>query len=228
MIRVNHNNTLWSASNEGKRLPDDFQHFSSHYIGMGLEVGCGKNRLSPDVLAVDRSPDSDADMVCQADDLPFADRTFGFLFSCHCLKDCHDPKKVLLEWIRVVVPGGRIIVLLPNMEGMDADPKLAAWASTPAIVSSWTSEMNLELLDMWNINPHPDYSTSFGIVWTRLAGPRDQIERVYTPFGIGLVVETSKSFVTVVYPDLTKATFKKEEVNHDGYSRQTKDYHLLP
>jgi len=46
--------------------------------------------------------------------LPFADNQFDFLLSSHCLEHCPDAIRTLIEWRRVVRPGGRLVVILPH------------------------------------------------------------------------------------------------------------------
>jgi predicted SAM-dependent methyltransferase len=87
--------------------------------GLGIDVGCGNNRLSPEILTLDIYPHKDADLVVDCRKLPFRDRCFDFVFSSHCLEDFkpEEIKDVFLEWLRVVKIGGYIILLLPDMEG---------------------------------------------------------------------------------------------------------------
>lgn len=44
----------------------------------------------------------------------FTDATYDFVLSCHNLEHIANPIKALKEWIRVVKPGGSIILILPN------------------------------------------------------------------------------------------------------------------
>lgn len=42
------------------------------------------------------------------------DGTYDFVLSSHCLEHCANPIKALREWMRVVHPGGAIILVLPH------------------------------------------------------------------------------------------------------------------
>jgi SAM-dependent methyltransferase len=43
-----------------------------------------------------------------------ADATFDFLYSSHCLEHLRDPAEALHNWIRVVKPGGHLVVAVPD------------------------------------------------------------------------------------------------------------------
>lgn len=97
--------------------------------GLGLEIGTGTNRLSPTVLGIDNYNHVDADMVwdCMAEKeghhyycpYPFKDERFDFVFSSHVLEDFSPVviQMVFDEWLRLVKPGGHLILLVPDMEG---------------------------------------------------------------------------------------------------------------
>jgi ubiquinone/menaquinone biosynthesis C-methylase UbiE len=44
----------------------------------------------------------------------FADRSLDFVYSSHVLEDFEDTSAVLAEWVRVLKPGGRLILYLPD------------------------------------------------------------------------------------------------------------------
>lgn len=93
--------------------------------GIGIDIGTGTNRLSPTVLGVDYYPHEDADMLwnCMEDGelrpYPFRDGRFDFVFSSHVLEDfpMDQIQDVFDEWLRLVKPGGYLVLLVPDMEG---------------------------------------------------------------------------------------------------------------
>lgn len=92
--------------------------FATHYfVGHGIDVGPGRDplgKLAPlfplvrSVTHFDR-PDGDAQLLAKHPD----DR-FDFLHSSHCLEHLRDPFEALPNWVRVVRPGGHLVVLVPD------------------------------------------------------------------------------------------------------------------
>lgn len=94
--------------------------------GFGVDLGCGSNRLSPDILAIDQGahdkPPNGPDLIGDVKllglgGIGFHDECFDFIFSSHCLEDFDDIAGVLVEWWRKIKRGGYLVLLLPDMEG---------------------------------------------------------------------------------------------------------------
>lgn len=105
---------------------EEFNAVLKYCDGLGIDVGCGTNRLDKSVLALDHFPHvakagefGANDMVLDCAKLPFRDNVFDFVFSSHCLEDFEPGqiKAVLTEWLRCVKIQGRLVLLLPDMEG---------------------------------------------------------------------------------------------------------------
>lgn len=58
------------------------------------------------------------DTVCEGDALPFAEGEWDFVVASHVLEHFYDPIKTLKEWLRVVKPGGLVLVIFPHKERM--------------------------------------------------------------------------------------------------------------
>lgn len=88
--------------------------------GLGIDVGCGTNRVHPHIMSLDAQPDkryADACIVWNCKDLEvFQEQTFDFIFSSHCLEDFEDIPKVFRRWFSRLKVGGVMILLLPDME----------------------------------------------------------------------------------------------------------------
>lgn len=86
-------------------------------VGKGLDIGCGDDKICPDAIGVDRRivPGVTC-LVHSADKLEFHDETMDYVFSSHCLEDLFDRRKGLREWLRILKPGGYLILYLPDKE----------------------------------------------------------------------------------------------------------------
>jgi len=94
-----------------------------------LEVGCGHRKTSDQVVGVDLTPggrrgtvgnaagqESQADVAASGEDLPFAAESFDSVIARHNLEHYIDTAGVLIEWRRVLKPGGTLAVILPDEE----------------------------------------------------------------------------------------------------------------
>ena len=88
--------------------------------GKGIEIGPGAAPYSklPATVYVDKhfAHHGHKYVEAGADDLPFDNDTFDFVLSSHCLEHCPNTIKVLMEWIRVIVPEGILFLVLPHGE----------------------------------------------------------------------------------------------------------------
>ncbi len=99
-----------------RRLHDP--DFINHYFsGKGLDIGGrpdplgmyrGLFRLMTEVRTWDKE-DGDAKLLAGV-----PDASFDFVHSSHCLEHLDDPLEALRNWLRVVVPGGYLIVTVPD------------------------------------------------------------------------------------------------------------------
>ena len=93
--------------------------------GVGVDVGFGGWAITPSAMCLDReeyhpnrakNPDaSPTHLIGEAEDLRwFRDNVLDYVYSSHCLEDFSDIKKVLVEWLRVIKPGGFLVLFLPD------------------------------------------------------------------------------------------------------------------
>ena len=83
--------------------------WSKIFVGKGIDVGAGPDCLSG----------------CQPFDLEhgnaeklseyFPENHFDYLHASQCLEHMNDPRCAILEWIRVVKPGGHLIITVPDV-----------------------------------------------------------------------------------------------------------------
>jgi SAM-dependent methyltransferase len=80
-----------------------------------LDVGCGLNK-HPDAIGVDRNPGTRADVIADLDHFPFpfCDRSFREIRATHVIEHVADVIGTLNEFHRLLVPGGRAVVVTPH------------------------------------------------------------------------------------------------------------------
>lgn len=105
------------CSKSMSRRLNDSNFIRKYFVGKGVDVG---GKPDPLVLYKELFPlmesvrtwdreDGDAEFMEGV-----ADGTFDFLFASHCLEHLHDPRVGLRNWLRVVKPGGHLIVDVPE------------------------------------------------------------------------------------------------------------------
>lgn len=99
-----------------RRLHDN--RFSTRYfVGNGIDIGCGPDSVAQYVeqFPLMRGvkswdlPDGDAQLLAT-----IADNSLDFVHSSHCLEHMRDPKEALHHWLRVLKPGGHMVILIPD------------------------------------------------------------------------------------------------------------------
>jgi SAM-dependent methyltransferase len=88
-----------------------------YFVGSGIDVGAGADGLGtltdqfPHITACRHwdLPDGDAQYLAGVED-----GTFDFLHSSHCLEHMVNPQTALHHWLRVVRPGGYLVITVPD------------------------------------------------------------------------------------------------------------------
>lgn len=95
------------------------------YIGhTGFDIGCGPRKVYPHLTGIDNRKDTALFGIQMRPDvivkdctrLPYKDGITETVFSSHTLEHIEDPKLALLEWWRLIVPGGHLILYLPHRD----------------------------------------------------------------------------------------------------------------
>jgi SAM-dependent methyltransferase len=116
--------------------------------GRVLEVGCGTGgllvaaaRVGRSIVGVDiaarwlvvaRRRLTDHGLVvpltvAEAERLPWPDGTFDTVVADSLLEHLDDPVRALREWVRVLRPGGQLVLWSPNRFTLATDPHLGLW-----------------------------------------------------------------------------------------------------
>jgi predicted SAM-dependent methyltransferase len=118
----------WKVSGtrpRGKPTPSETSkcraRLAPYCTGFGVDVGPGGDPIVPAAVRVDLpQPYSHVgSMPVQlggtATDLKwFRDGVLDYLYSSHVLEDFQDTEQVLREWLRVLKPGGKLIIFCPD------------------------------------------------------------------------------------------------------------------
>lgn len=116
------------AINNGNLIHREHLALYPYCEGRGIDVGCGGNKIHPDAIGVDIIPKgkkgffgsqqkiiSQADIQSSGDNLNmFKDGELDYVVASHNLEHYKDLVKTLIEWKRVLKPGGVLGVILPD------------------------------------------------------------------------------------------------------------------
>jgi len=91
--------------NEASKARPRLQRYLQGHI---LDIGAGPDPITPDAQVWEIG-DGDAQLL---DTIP--NQTFDTVFSAHCLEHMRNPMEALMNWWRVLKPGGHLIVLVPE------------------------------------------------------------------------------------------------------------------
>jgi predicted SAM-dependent methyltransferase len=139
---------MYEASKALMRRLHDSRFATRYFVGQGIDIGCGPDPVSQyqeqfPLMRGCRSwdmPDGDAQFLASV-----ADETFDFVHSSHCLEHMVEPREALQHWLRVLKPGGHLIVTIPDEDMYEqgvfpstnnSDHK---WTFTMSKQQSWSS-----------------------------------------------------------------------------------------
>jgi SAM-dependent methyltransferase len=85
--------------------------------GKGIDIGCRDDKITPDAIGFDKNMHpghvdviGDARYVSET----FPADNFDYVFSSHCLEDILDTNAALREWLKILKPGGHLILYVPH------------------------------------------------------------------------------------------------------------------
>lgn len=108
---------MYEASKALMRRMHDSRFATRYFVGHGIDIGCGPDPVSQYVQQFPLMKgcrgwdlaDGDAQLLASV-----ADASFDFVHSSHCLEHMVDPPTALDHWLRVLKPGGHLIVTVPD------------------------------------------------------------------------------------------------------------------
>lgn len=96
--------------------------FNKIFSGHGIDIGSGSDLLKkedfPNIKSVQPFDleHGDAQFISQ-----YVKQQYDFVHSSNCLEHMREPQAALLEWIKIVKPGGYLIVTLPDEKLYEQD-----------------------------------------------------------------------------------------------------------
>lgn len=140
---------MYESSKALMRRVHDSRFATRYFVGDGIDIGARPDELEQyaELFPLMRScrpwdvEDGDAELLAS---LP--DESLDFVHSSHCLEHMQNPQAALRNWLRVIKPGGHLVVLVPDEDmyeqGMfpstfNYDHK---WTFTAHKVKSWSGK----------------------------------------------------------------------------------------
>lgn len=131
---------MFETSKAVMRRNFDRRFATNYFVGDGIDVGCGGDsiwnyREFYPLMKSCRSWDlQDGDGALLEG---IEDSTFDFVHSSHSLEHMSDPHVAMENWIRVLKPGGHMIIMLPDEDMFEQGNWPSRYAGTDH-VTSWT------------------------------------------------------------------------------------------
>ena len=100
-----------------QRRLHDSNFITRYFTGDGIDIGAGPDPLTqyveffPFITTVRAwdTKDGDAELMASCND-----NEFDFVHSSHCLEHMRNPDIALKNWLRILKPGGHLVVLIPE------------------------------------------------------------------------------------------------------------------
>jgi len=98
-------------------------------LGHGCDIGFGGDKIKKeDCLGIDYAQPyaytgkDKVDIACDVmkEKIPVADNTFDYVYTSHLIEDFTDTTKALEEFIRILRPGGSLILVFPDQPKYEA------------------------------------------------------------------------------------------------------------
>lgn len=108
---------MHEMSKANARRQQDSRYRERWFVGRGIDIGCGPDKMDAslwpqvtEVIGYDQVlGDKDARFLPE-----ITDNTFDFAVSSHCLEHMDNVKSTLTNWMRIIKPGGFLVVTIPE------------------------------------------------------------------------------------------------------------------
>lgn len=111
-----------------------------YFVGDGIDIGCGQDTIGNYAEFYPLMKSITPWDIPQGDGMlleSVADETFDFVHSSHSLEHMDNPNIAMKNWIRVLKPGGHIILLLPDEDMFEQGTWPSEYAGSDH-KTSWT------------------------------------------------------------------------------------------
>ena len=121
----------WNLESTGTLEDSWYDDILSDFNGStGLNIGCGNKKIEG-TIGVDVTPsgnlgdggqrheESNADIIAKAEDIPLDDSSQPYVIAAHVLEHLIDPLVALREWLRLLCPGGSLLLTVPDHSAED-------------------------------------------------------------------------------------------------------------
>jgi SAM-dependent methyltransferase len=147
---------MWEQSKAAKRRYNDGTFHNRYFVGHGIDIG-GKPDPLGQYAGVFPLMMSARTWDLQDGDAQYlrgvADNTYDFVHSSHCLEHMRDVVEALQNWVRVLKPGGHLIVTVPDEDMYEQEQWPSRynpdhkWTFTTAKEVSW-SPRSISVIDL--------------------------------------------------------------------------------
>ena len=86
--------------------------WSKIFQGKGIDIGAGDDLIQVEGVVGFDVQDGDANRIHEY----FPENTFDFVHASQCLEHMHDPVEALKSWMKILKPGGYVVVTIPSWE----------------------------------------------------------------------------------------------------------------